>query len=204
MALAFVESAVLSSEDGVTFNKEKDIPDSLRETGGQKRAMPWAPEGSNKSLGEQLAESKAKKDAEWKEANNPFKPPPGLDEEDFDFYESVEAKKEQSKIQKKIQADQDSRSFNMAQLAKVKPASATSMTTSFKDLEEPPPPVSAPVPLVVKKKHVEKDGKHKKSKSKSSLESDSAAKKAKKSKKSDRSEATPEGGLSLLGSYDSD
>lgn len=195
MALAFVESAVLSSEDGVTFNKEKDIPDSLRDEGG--RSKPWAPESCGKSLGEQLAEAKAKKDAEWKEANNPFRPPAGLDEEDFDFYESVEAKKEQSKLQKKIQADADSRAFNVAQLAKVKVATADATTTSFKDLEAEPPPVETPhVALVVKKKKGTSEGKPKKHKTKTN-DSEKSSKKSKTVSK-----GSSEGGLSLLGSYE--
>lgn len=152
MALAFVESAVLYSEDGVSFTKEKDIK---KEDDGfvSRRPQP----GSGKSLGEQLAESKKAKDDEWKEANNPFKPPPGLDEDEYTFYQEVEAKKDFKRDIKKFQDGKDMQEYTAAQMSKTKKIKEEALTTTgiFKRLIDSdtqlPVPVGFTANILVKK-----------------------------------------------------
>ncbi|KAF1785102.1 hypothetical protein GQ600_17207 [Phytophthora cactorum] len=64
-----------------------------------------------KPLYEQLQERKEKKDSEWKEKNNPFAPPKGLDEEELDYIQDLESKKEDIERKRQAQHEEDLAQF---------------------------------------------------------------------------------------------
>uniref|UniRef100_A0A7S2X6R3 FAM192A/Fyv6 N-terminal domain-containing protein n=1 Tax=Lotharella oceanica TaxID=641309 RepID=A0A7S2X6R3_9EUKA len=119
MAFNFVAKAVIRSEDGVTFNKETKIEPKKDEGSKLKgrRKGPIMPIG--KSLAEQLQENAEKKDAEWKAANNPFRPPPSMTEEEAEFLQEREMAERMKEKAKQELAEEGASQFKAARLSKV-------------------------------------------------------------------------------------
>ena len=102
MAFNFVASAVIKSSDGVTFTQETKIEPKDPEKAKKRSMGPAMPIG--KSLAEQLAENAEKKDLEWKEANNPFRPPPSMTEDEAMFLEEVKLAEERKRAELEVAA----------------------------------------------------------------------------------------------------
>ena len=82
----FVSSAVLKSDNNGLFSAQ--ATEEVKErTEAEERRLEAQSRADARPLFEQLLEQREAKDAAWKEANNPFKPPPGLDEEDVAYFE---------------------------------------------------------------------------------------------------------------------
>jgi len=89
MALHFVTTTVLSSDDGINFDNEEKI-----ESDETRQAKLLAEQASNKPLFEQLEDLKAKKQAEYDQNTKKlFAPPKALDEEDVAFFEQLDETK---------------------------------------------------------------------------------------------------------------
>ena len=124
MALHFVKTAVLSSEDGIDFSKETTI-----ESEEAKQARLLAERANAKPLYQQLAEQKERKQEEY-DANTKllFAPPKALDEEEVTFLQSIEdhrSKKEQLQKQAEIAALESFRAAQRQEIEELlhKPAS---------------------------------------------------------------------------------
>lgn len=114
MALHFVKTAVLSSEDGIDFSKETSI-----ESEEAKEARILADRANSKPLYQQLAEQKDRKQEQY-DANTKllFAAPRGLDEEEFSFLQNLEDHRSQ-KVNLQKQAEVDAiEAFRMAQQRK--------------------------------------------------------------------------------------
>jgi hypothetical protein len=82
----FVSSAVLKSDNNGLFSAQ--ATEEVKErTEAEERRLEAQSRADARPLYEQLLEQREAKDTAWKEANNPFKPPPGLDEEDVAYFE---------------------------------------------------------------------------------------------------------------------
>jgi hypothetical protein len=66
------------------------------------------------SLREQLALNAAEKDAAWKAKHNPYRPPPGLNDEEYAAYQELEAAKRTKHEQTRQQEQQDFTLFQIA------------------------------------------------------------------------------------------
>lgn len=86
MALQFVKTSVLSSEDGIGFSKEETV-----ESDEAKQIRLASERAAIKPLYEQLAEQKEKKQQEY-DANTKlmFAPPKALDDEEYSFLQSIQ------------------------------------------------------------------------------------------------------------------
>lgn len=164
----FVESSVLESTDGVSFQKERKLEQKeeimhvrKRDTGGL-------------SLSEQLAINKEEKEAEYKSKHNMFAPPPGLDQEEFDFFAQKEKEATQKRSARAQQAIDDSEAYEEALLASrnaVKKVEERSEAESAKfsfvrdiissSVAENTNPVKSVVTVKVKKHKADKDKKKK-------------------------------------------
>ncbi|CEG35516.1 Uncharacterized conserved protein [Plasmopara halstedii] len=117
----FVSTSVLTSSDGLFGDnvEEKRVTE----------APPARPEDTvnYKPLYEQLLERKETKDIEWKEKNNPFAPPKGLDDEEFEYIQDLDRKKVDVERKRQAQHDEDLAKFLMARGAP-KPASSVVLT----------------------------------------------------------------------------
>ncbi|ETV91844.1 hypothetical protein H310_13671 [Aphanomyces invadans] len=89
----FVSTSVLSSSDGL-------FGDNVEEVRITDRPESSADKVDYRPLYERLKEQKNARDADWKEKNNPFAPPKGLDDEEIDFLHTLES--DQKKIQDEI------------------------------------------------------------------------------------------------------
>ncbi|KAH9156909.1 hypothetical protein AeRB84_001201 [Aphanomyces euteiches] len=95
----FVSTSVLSSSDGLFGDNVEEVRITDRpENNGPEKV-------DNRPLYERLKEQKDQRDAEWKEKNNPFAPPKGLDDEEIDFLRNLES--DQKKIQEDIKRQQE-------------------------------------------------------------------------------------------------
>ena len=72
-----------------------------------------------RTLWEQLEANKEKKDEEWKAANNPFAPPPGLADDEAEYIDGLEAQKRDFDKRKKAQKEEDTAAFKAAQAQRV-------------------------------------------------------------------------------------
>lgn len=209
MAIFFEEKEIIRSSDGVQFEENAKII-RLEETPEQieaskRKELAIEKRKSHKPLAVQLAEAKERKDEDWKSANNPFAPPPGLDEEDFQVQEdrNAEERLRQQKSRQQLQVDKVSYEHAVLQ-----------SKMNFVPLNEAaifvPPPItmalqksqttssSAILPVRVKSKsaaHKKKDKKEKRCRAEASGPSSTS-----KKSKSESSET----GLGLLAAYSSD
>jgi predicted patatin/cPLA2 family phospholipase len=107
MSLRFVKTAVLSSEDGVDFSKETTI-----ENEETRLARLEAERASRKSLYEQLEEQKQKKQADYEAVTKQiFAPPKALDDEEFDFLQSLSNQKSRKEEEVKLKDQQELEDF---------------------------------------------------------------------------------------------
>mmetsp|Transcript_12966 Transcript_12966/g.18126 ORF Transcript_12966/g.18126 Transcript_12966/m.18126 type:complete len:194 (+) Transcript_12966:83-664(+) len=191
----FVATTIVRSEDGVTFNKETRIQDKDREEGKKlkkNRKGPLLPVG--KSLAEQLKENADKKDAEWKEQNNPFRPPPSMTDEEAQFLAEKEEEEKRKALMDANLAEEAAAEFKTARLSeavKVKPAEELPRVTGLfesLDSQEPQNKETRAIAVVVQPK-----------KSKKKRKKSSKKKSSKKQKNEEGASA-----LSLLAGYDED
>ncbi|OWZ00927.1 hypothetical protein PHMEG_00027782 [Phytophthora megakarya] len=118
----FVSTSVLTSSDGL-------FGDNVEEKRVSEAPAPRAQDAAGyKPLYEQLQERKDQKDSEWKEKNNPFAPPKGLDEEDFEYIQDLESRKEDSERKRQAQHEEDLAQFLVARGAP-KTANGAPLTT---------------------------------------------------------------------------
>src|SRR4051794_5049935 len=104
----FEEGSVLESTDGVSYKKETEI---VRSDDAARAKAKAVERGSGLSLAAQLAEAKGRKDDEWKEKNNPFRAPKGLDDEDVAFLSEHDATRRAAERQLKAQDELDLQLF---------------------------------------------------------------------------------------------
>ncbi|KAG6611695.1 uncharacterized protein IUM83_17194 [Phytophthora cinnamomi] len=104
----FVSTSVLTSSDGL-------FGDNVEEKRVTEAPAPRAEDAAGyKPLYEQLQERREQKDSEWKEKNNPFAPPKGLDEEEFEYIKDLESRKEDSERKRQAQHEEDLAQFLVA------------------------------------------------------------------------------------------
>ncbi|KAG7381907.1 hypothetical protein PHYPSEUDO_005489 [Phytophthora pseudosyringae] len=104
----FVSTSVLTSSDGL-------FGDNVEEKRVTEAPAPRPEDASGyKPLYEQLQERNELKDSEWKEKNNPFAPPKGLDEEEFEYIQDLESKMENAERKRQAQHDEDLAQFLVA------------------------------------------------------------------------------------------
>ncbi|KDO34984.1 hypothetical protein SPRG_01046 [Saprolegnia parasitica CBS 223.65] len=134
----FVSTAVLSSSDGL-------FGDNVEET-----RISDKPEAADiaisdaRPLYDRLKEMKDQRDAEWKEKNNPFAPPKGLDDEEFEFIRALEDQQKSVEDGLKRQLDTDLAQFVMAKkdtLAHTKKVAAVVLPTTIAAEKKLPPVV---------------------------------------------------------------
>ncbi|KAE8902400.1 hypothetical protein PF005_g481 [Phytophthora fragariae] len=104
----FVSTSVLTSSDGL-------FGDNVEEKRVTEAPAPRAEDSAGyKPLYEQLQDRREQKDSEWKEKNNPFAPPKGLDEEEFEYIKDLESRKEDSERKRQTQHEEDLAQFLVA------------------------------------------------------------------------------------------
>ncbi|KAF4033519.1 N-terminal domain of NEFA-interacting nuclear protein NIP30 [Phytophthora infestans] len=104
----FVSTSVLTSSDGL-------FGDNVEEKRVSEAPAPRSEDAAGyKPLYEQLQERKERKDSEWKEKNNPFAPPKGLDDEEFEYIQDLESKREDVERQRQAQHEEDLAQFLVA------------------------------------------------------------------------------------------
>ncbi|KAG1711438.1 hypothetical protein DVH05_008690 [Phytophthora capsici] len=114
----FVSTSVLTSSDGL-------FGDNVEEKRVTEAPAPRPEDASGyKPLYEQLQKRKDQKDSEWKEKNNPFAPPKGLDEEEFEYIQDLESKKDDVQRKRQAQHEEDLAQFLVARGAPKAAASA--------------------------------------------------------------------------------
>jgi len=192
-ALAFVEGAVLTSSDGVIMNQVQEIEHDEEFRLEQKRQQlrEKMNQSSYKSLADQLAENKEKHDEEWRAANNPFRAPPGLDEEDFQFLEAEDAARRDKQLRAKEFEEEDTKKFQeelqmqrMSNIVKAPELDAVKKNFAIHSLSEivnaPKPKEETPLPPVLRiSKKTDKDKKKKGKKRKTTSEKSPTGKQAK-------------------------
>lgn len=72
-----------------------------------------------RTLWEQLNANKEKKDEEWKATNNPFAPPPGLEDDEVEYIDGIEDQKREAEKRKKQQILDDAAAFRALQAKRV-------------------------------------------------------------------------------------
>lgn len=75
-----------------------------------------------RTLWEQLNSNKEKKDEKWKEENNPFRAPTGLEDDEVEYIDGIEDQKREAEKRKKLQITEDAMAFKEAQLKRVVPS----------------------------------------------------------------------------------
>ncbi|KAL3674800.1 hypothetical protein V7S43_000728 [Phytophthora oleae] len=104
----FVSTSVLTSSDGL-------FGDNVEEKRVTEAPAPRPEDASGyKPLYEQLQERRDQKDSDWKEKNNPFAPPKGLDEEEFEYIQDLESKKGDVERKRQAQHEEDLAQFLVA------------------------------------------------------------------------------------------
>lgn len=119
MALHFISSSILKEGDG--FEEREEVTVDTEET---RRQRLKAEQDSKKSLFAQLQERQMLKDEEF-EANRKkiFAPPPGLDNEDVNYFNDLESTKEKLKSLRAQQEDQALEEFRLASHERVSSSS---------------------------------------------------------------------------------
>jgi FAM192A/Fyv6, N-terminal domain len=170
--IGFVSTSVLESKDGIDFSDEKRV-----ESEETKDAERRAAEAARQPLWEQLQERQDKKAEDFEAVRKSiFAPPRGLDEEDVDFLEGVEAARRAAKAKKHDWETQEVEAFSLARanqtvaLAAAADGAGSSSSSSAQVLASRPKPAAAapaePAVVIVKKRRKEDDSakKHKKKK----------------------------------------
>ncbi|RLN64515.1 hypothetical protein BBJ29_001094 [Phytophthora kernoviae] len=104
----FVSTSVLTSSDGL-------FGDNVEEKRVTEAPAPRPEDAAGyKPLYEQLQELREKKDSDWKEKNNPFAPPKGLDDEEFDYIQDLETKRVETERKRNVQHEEDLAQFMLA------------------------------------------------------------------------------------------
>lgn len=114
MAIAFVDAATISSEDGVSFTTLKENENKEFVNATNRSAF----EGSKLCLRDQLAENEAMRQELWKEQNNQFKPPPAMDEEEYQFLQEKEQIRNEENAKRKQFDREAEQEFEMLQMEK--------------------------------------------------------------------------------------
>mmetsp|Transcript_23879 Transcript_23879/g.35036 ORF Transcript_23879/g.35036 Transcript_23879/m.35036 type:complete len:200 (+) Transcript_23879:32-631(+) len=142
MALHFVSTSVLSSSDGIGYEKEEK-----KETEDTRAARIAAERAASKPLFEQLAEQQEKKQAEY-DANTKliFAPPKALDEEDVEYFQHMEQLRKQQMTKQKEEEEKELAVFRSSKHA------ATSSISLSKMIKPSAAPASAPKIVVKHKK----------------------------------------------------
>ncbi|RHY16066.1 hypothetical protein DYB28_003872 [Aphanomyces astaci] len=94
----FVSTSVLSSSDGLFGDNVEEVRITDRPESSEEKV-------DFRPLYERLKEQKDARDADWKDKNNPFAPPKGLDDEEIDFLHTLES--DQKKLQDDITRHHD-------------------------------------------------------------------------------------------------
>jgi FAM192A/Fyv6, N-terminal domain len=168
--IGFVSTSVLESKDGIDFSDEKRV-----ESEETKDAERRAAEAARQPLWEQLQERQDKKAEDFEAVRKSiFAPPRGLDEEDVDFLEGVEAARRAAKAKKHDWETQEVEAFSVARANQTVALAAASegagSSSSAQVLAARPKPAAAapaePAVVIVKKRRKEDDSskKHKKKK----------------------------------------
>ena len=111
MSINFVSTAVLKSEDGISYEKEEQTESEETRLARQRKER-----ASSKPLYEQLAEQRESKQAEIDESRRFMHVPVGLDEDDLQYYSGLESQRaaeranEQEKEEAEIMAFRSSQS----------------------------------------------------------------------------------------------
>ncbi|KAF0710550.1 hypothetical protein AaE_012474 [Aphanomyces astaci] len=122
----FVSTSVLSSSDGLFGDNVEEVRITDRPESSEEKV-------DFRPLYERLKEQKDARDADWKDKNNPFAPPKGLDDEEIDFLHTLES--DQKKLQDDITRHHDEELAHFAllkreiQAKKPPPAVATSLSS---------------------------------------------------------------------------
>jgi hypothetical protein len=85
MSLNFVSTGILSSDDGINFNKEEKV-----ESEEQRKARQAKELSNQKSLYDRLREQREAKQAEYDEARRFMHVSRGLDDDDVGYYKELE------------------------------------------------------------------------------------------------------------------
>lgn len=206
---SFVEGAVLSSTDGVNFNNEIEVEETADE---RALVVKKTTVNSNLSLREQLAAAEEAKQEKWKEDNNPFRPPPSLEEDDVEFFQEVRERRTEREGLAKAQDAIDTQNFRSARMDKVVEAMTAEekmkkMGVSFEPPASTTTPSTPSTSLAIKTitKKVDKERKKEKKKKQDKKEK----KKEKKggeppTKRTKPDDSNSSGLLGLLGGYSSD
>ena len=109
MSINFVKTAVLSSEDGLDFNKEEATESEAACTVRQAKEA-----AGNKSLYEQLANKAALKQAEYDENKRKLFASHTLDEDDIQYLEEQQQQKKQRLDNIKAREEEDLKKFKNA------------------------------------------------------------------------------------------
>ena len=109
----FVSTATLTSDNNGLFSAQATEEVKERSEAEERRLAQQA-RADARPLFEQLQEQREAKDAEWKEKNNPFQPPPGMDEEDVAFEQDREDRARQRKRKAFEQDQNDMADFALA------------------------------------------------------------------------------------------
>ncbi len=110
MAIHFVSTSILRSEDGVEFSKEISI-----ESEGVKAARANASSRSDKSLYDQLEERKKVKDDEYETNGKLMRSVKGIDEEDVDFFQYLAETEAKARAATQNRDDEALQKFRVAQ-----------------------------------------------------------------------------------------
>lgn len=116
--IGFEEGAVLESTDGLHVAEipiEKSTISKSSSKSGQRERQQY----EWKSLRDQLAENKTKEEAENADRYNPFKPPPGMNEDEYQFMLENEELKWKEKASKLQQTELDKKMFEEAKQRKL-------------------------------------------------------------------------------------
>ena len=110
MAIHFVSTSILRSEDGVEFSKEISI-----ESEDVKVARANASSRSDKSLYDQLEERKKVKDDEYETNGKLMRSVKGIDEEDVDFFQDLAETEAKARAATQNRDDEALQKFRVAQ-----------------------------------------------------------------------------------------
>jgi hypothetical protein len=134
MAIRFVATGVLESEDGISFNI--DTPLETQEEIEKRRQRETS---DARPLYQQLEEQKAKK-LEEEEAKRRaiFAPPKGLDEDDIEYFKEVEAQKEKMKGTRAANEEKLLENFRNKQKGAIINDMSASSTTSIATIKIAP------------------------------------------------------------------
>ena len=116
----FEESYVLESTDGLGYTQIKPLPPPPNESEDDRlsrlRRLQLDAQRTQSflSLRQQLAEQKERKDEEWKQTHNPFKPPRGLDGDEVGWLEEEEERRRERERRRVEEEERERMTFELA------------------------------------------------------------------------------------------